>query len=135
MADYLPVVLIIEDDLHMRQFLRTALESHECRPVEAATACEGLAHASGCNPEVILLDLGLPDGGGIDLTRTIRECSRTPILVLSATGREQDKMPALDAAADDYLPKPFSVGELMARLRVALRHVAHPDASRGNGVF
>lgn len=135
MAEPLPVVLIIEDEPQMRLFLRTALESHECRPVEAATAREGLAQASGRNPDVILLDLGLPDGDGIDLTRTIREWSRTPIIVLSARGREQDKIAALDAGADDYLTKPFGVGELMARLRVALRHAAQPEGAGTDAVF
>ena len=129
MAAPLPIVLIIEDEPQMRQFLRAALESHDCRPVEAATAREGLAQASGRNPDVILLDLGLPDGDGIDLTRTIREWSRTPIIVLSARGQEQDKIAALDAGADDYLTKPFAVGELMARVRVALRHAAQPDGA------
>jgi two-component system, OmpR family, KDP operon response regulator KdpE len=130
MAEPLPVVLIIEDEPQMRRFLRAALESHDYRPVEAATAREGLAQASGRNPDVILLDLGLPDGDGIDLTRTIREWSRTPIIVLSARGQEQDKIAALDAGADDYLTKPFAAGELMARLRVALRHGAQPEEAR-----
>jgi two-component system KDP operon response regulator KdpE len=135
MAEPLPVVLIIEDEPHMRRFLRAALESHDCRPVEAATAREGLTQASGRNPDVILLDLGLPDGDGIDVTRTIREWSRVPIIVLSVRGREQDKIAALDAGADDYLTKPFGVGELMARLRVALRHSAQPDTDRTDTVF
>jgi len=135
MAEPLPVVLVIEDEPQMRRFLRAALESHDCRPVEAATAREGLAQASGRNPDVILLDLGLPDGDGIDVTRTIRKWSRTPIIVLSARGREQDKIAALDAGADDYLTKPFGVGELMARLRVALRHAAQPEAARADTVF
>jgi len=135
MADPLPVVLVIEDEPQMRRFLRAALESHECRPVEAATAREGLAQASGRNPDVILLDLGLPDDDGLDLTRRIRAWSRTPIIVLSARGREQDKIAALDAGADDYLTKPFGVGELMARLRVALRHAAQPEGTRADAVF
>ena len=135
MAEPLPVVLIIEDEPQMRRFLRAALESHDCRPVEAASAREGLAQASGRNPDVILLDLGLPDGDGIELTRTIREWSRTPIIVLSARGREQDKIAALDAGADDYLTKPFAVGELMARLRVALRHAAQPEGAHADAVF
>ena len=124
-----PVVLVIEDEPQMRRFLRAALESHDYRPVEAASAREGVAQATGRNPDVILLDLGLPDADGIDLTRRIREWSRTPIIVISARGKELDKIAALDAGADDYLTKPFGVGELMARLRVALRHAAHgPDA-------
>jgi two-component system, OmpR family, KDP operon response regulator KdpE len=128
MAEALPTVLVIEDEPQMRRFLRAALESHGYRPVEAATGREGVAQATGRTPDVILLDLGLPDGDGIDLTRRIREWSRTPIIVISARGKEQDKIAALDAGADDYLTKPFAVGELMARLRVALRHGAQPEA-------
>ena len=121
-----PVVLVIEDEPQMRRFLQAALSSHDFRPVEATTAREGIAQATGRNPDVILLDLGLPDGDGIDLTRKIREWSRTPIIVISARGQEQDKIAALDAGADDYLTKPFGIGELLARLRVALRHAAQP---------
>jgi two-component system KDP operon response regulator KdpE len=135
MAEPLPVVLIIEDEPQMRRFLRTALASHDCWPVEAASAREGLAQASGRSPDVILLDLGLPGGAAIDLVRTLRGWSRTPIIVLSARGREPDKIAALDAGADDYLTKPFAVGELMARLRIALRHAAQPDAGRADAVF
>jgi two-component system, OmpR family, KDP operon response regulator KdpE len=135
MAEPLPLVLVIEDEPQMRRFLRAALESHGYRPVEAGTAREGLAQASGRTPDVILLDLGLPDGDGIDVTRRIREWSATPIIVLSARGREQDKVAALDAGADDYLTKPFSLDELLARLRVALRHVARPDGGPAEPVF
>jgi two-component system KDP operon response regulator KdpE len=127
MPEPLPLVLVVEDEPQMRRFLKAALESHDYRPVEATTAREGLAQASGRNPDVILLDLGLPDGDGIDVARQIRAWSRAPIIVLSARGREQDKIDALDAGADDYLTKPFGVGELMARLRVALRHAARPE--------
>jgi two-component system, OmpR family, KDP operon response regulator KdpE len=125
-----PVVLLIEDEPQMRRFLRAALENEAYSLVEAATAREGLAQAAGRNPDVILLDLGLPDGDGIDVTRRVREWARTPIVVISARGQERDKVAALDAGADDYLTKPFGVGELLARLRVALRHAARgPDAS------
>src|SRR5437879_3817794 len=124
MAATPPVALLIEDELEMRRFLRASLHSHEYQLVEATTAREGLAQAAGRNPDVILLDLGLPDGDGIDLTRRIREWSKVPTIVLSARGREEDKVAALDAGADDYLTKPFGVGELLARLRVALRHSA-----------
>ncbi|HXM38541.1 MAG TPA: response regulator [Gemmatimonadales bacterium] len=134
MAAVAPVALLIEDELQMRRFLRAALESHEYQLVEATTAREGLAHAAGRNPDVILLDLGLPDGDGIDLTRRIREWSSVPIIIISARGREQDKVAALDAGADDYLTKPFGVGELMARLRVALRHSTH-GATAAEPVF
>ncbi|MFI5208455.1 MAG: winged helix-turn-helix domain-containing protein, partial [Gemmatimonadales bacterium] len=99
-----------------------ALSSHDYRLVEVGTMREALEQAAGRHPDVILLDLGLPDGDGLDATRQIREWSRTPIVVLSARGLESDKIAALDAGADDYLTKPFSVGELLARIRVALRH-------------
>jgi two-component system KDP operon response regulator KdpE len=135
MAEATPVVLLIEDEPQMRRFLRAALESHDYRLVEAATAREGVAQATGRNPDVILLDLGLPDADGIDLTRRIREWSATPIIVISARGKELDKIAALDAGADDYLTKPFGVGELMARLRVALRHVARPADALAEPVF
>jgi two-component system, OmpR family, KDP operon response regulator KdpE len=117
-----PLALVIEHELPMRRFLRTTLEQHGYRVVEAASAREGTAQATGRNPDVILLDLGLPDGDDIALTRQFREWATTPIIVISARGREQDKIAALDAGADDYLTKPFGTGELMARLRVALRH-------------
>lgn len=129
MAEPLPVVLVIEDEPQLRRFLHTALESHRYRPVEVGTAREGLAQVSGRNPDVILLDLGLPDGDGIDLTRQIRQWSRVPIIVISARGREEDKVTALDAGADDYLTKPFGVEELLARLRVALRHAAQHEGT------
>lgn len=130
-----PVVLLIEDEPQMRRFLRAALESHAYRLVEASTAREGLAQATGRNPDVILLDLGLPDGDGIDLTRRLREWATTPIIVISARGKEQDKIAALDAGADDYLTKPFGVGELLARLRVALRHHARAGEAAAEAVF
>ncbi len=119
-----PLVLAIEDEPQMLRFLKASLESHDFRFVEAPTAREGLTQATGRNPDIILLDLGLPDADGIDLTRRIREWSSTPIVVISARGREQDKIAALDAGADDYLTKPFGMGELLARMRVALRHAA-----------
>jgi two-component system KDP operon response regulator KdpE len=119
-------ILIVEDETQMRRFLRTALDAHGYRIIEAGTAREGLAHASARNPDVVLLDLGLPDGDGIEVTRQLREWSRMPVIVLSARGREEDKIAALDAGADDYLTKPFSVGELLARVRVALRHANQP---------
>jgi len=128
MAEATPLVLLIEDEPQMRRFLRAALESHDYRLVEATTSREGLAQATARSPDVILLDLGLPDGDGIDLARRIREWSATPIVVISARGREQDKVAALDAGADDYLTKPFGTDELLARLRVALRHAARVAA-------
>ena len=134
MSDAAPVVLVIEDEPQMRRFLKTSLESRDYGLVEAVSAREGLSQATGRNPDVILLDLGLPDLDGIELTRRLREWSRTPIIVISARGREQDKIAALDAGADDYLTKPFGIGELLARLRVALRHAAAPDGG-GEPVF
>ena len=129
MAEPLPVVLIVEDDLQMQRFLRTALAQHRYRPVEALTAREAFVQQAGHHPDVILLDLGLPDGDGTDVARRIRAESRTPIIVLSARGQEGDKVTALDAGADDYLTKPFGIEELLARLRVALRHATRPEGT------
>jgi two-component system KDP operon response regulator KdpE len=133
MSDVAPTILVIEDEPQMRRFLKASLESHDYHLIEAVTAREGLAHASGRNPDVILLDLGLPDLDGIELTRRVREWSSVPIIIISARGREQDKIAALDAGADDYLTKPFGMGELLARLRVALRRAATGDG--GEAVF
>ena len=116
------VVLLIEDEPQMRHFLRAALGGGEYQLVEAATGREGLAQAAGRRPDLILLDLGLPDTDGLEVTRHIREWTATPIIVISARGQERDKVAALDAGADDYLTKPFSVPELLARMRVAMRH-------------
>jgi len=117
-----PLVLVIEDEPQMRRFLRASLTSHGFQVVEAAAAKEGTALATSHNPEIILLDLGLPDADGMALTRELRGWARMPIIVISARGREADKVEALDAGADDYLTKPFGVNELLARIRVALRH-------------
>ena len=135
MASPAVVVLLIEDEPQMRRFLRAALENGSYQLVEAGTAREGLAHAAGRNPDIILLDLGLPDGDGIDVTRRIRESSSRPIIVLSARGREADKVAALDAGADDYLTKPFGVEELLARMRVALRHAARAESGKEDSEF
>ncbi|HET8625212.1 MAG TPA: response regulator [Gemmatimonadales bacterium] len=116
------LVLVVEDEPQMRRFLQTSLEANGYRYVEAPTAREALAHTAGHNPDVILLDLGLPDADGLDVTRRLREWTQVPVIVISARGREDDKVAALDAGADDYLTKPFGVGELLARVRVALRH-------------
>lgn len=117
-----PQILIVEDEQPIRRFLRIALANHGYRPLEAATATEGLSRAVEYRPELVILDLGLPDQDGMEVIRSLREWSQAPIIVLSARGRENDKVDALDAGADDYLTKPFSVAELLARLRVALRH-------------
>jgi two-component system KDP operon response regulator KdpE len=126
MAPPAAVVLLIEDDVPMRRFLRTALRAHAWRVIEAATAREGLAQAAGRNPDVILLDLGLPDGDGLEVAPRLRRSTRAPIIVMSARGRERDKVAALDLGAADYLTKPFGVPELLARMRVALRHASRP---------
>jgi two-component system KDP operon response regulator KdpE len=130
-----PLVLLIEDEPQMRRFLRTALESNDYRLVEAGTAREGLAHAAARNPDVILLDLGLPDRDGLEVARELREWSGTPIIVISARGQEADKVKALDLGADDYLTKPFGVEELLARIRVSLRHAARPPGAVPEPIF
>jgi two-component system KDP operon response regulator KdpE len=130
-----PLVLLVEDEPQMRRFLRAALTSHDYRLVEAGTGKEGIAQASARNPDVILLDLGLPDRDGLEVARDLREWSTTPIIVLSARGREQDKVAALDLGADDYLTKPFGVDELLARIRVALRHASRPAGAPTDPVF
>jgi two-component system KDP operon response regulator KdpE len=135
MADPKPVVLLIEDESQMRRFLRAALEPHGYDLIEAETARDGLGHAAAHNPDVVLLDLGLPDMDGLVVTRRIREWSRVPIIVLSARGQEGDKVAALDAGADDYVTKPFAVGELLARMRVALRHARQADGGPEEPVF
>jgi two-component system KDP operon response regulator KdpE len=115
-------VLIVEDEPHIRMFLRTTLLDNGYQTLEALTARHGLALVAERHPQLILLDLGLPDLDGIEVTRRLREWSVVPIIVVSARGQEQDKVDALDAGADDYLTKPFGVKELLARVRVALRH-------------
>ncbi|WP_437683971.1 response regulator [Sorangium sp. So ce131] len=129
MSEPCPLVLLIEDEPQMRRFLRAMLAARGYRLVEAETGGEGIAQATTRNPDLVLLDLGLPDMDGLEVTRRLREWSAVPIIVLSARGQEQDKIDALDGGADDYLTKPFSAGELLARLRVALRHAAR--AARG----
>ncbi len=123
-----PLVLVVEDEPQMRRFLRASLTSHGFRLAEAGNARDALALATSQAPEAILLDLGLPDRDGIDFAREIRGWSRVPIIVISARGREADKVEALDAGADDYLTKPFGVNELMARIRVALRRSGESSA-------
>ena len=123
-----PLVLVVEDEPPIRRFLRAGLEAQGYRWVEAATAAEALAQAATRAPELVLLDLGLPDGDGIDVVRRLREWTSVPVIVLSARGQEDDKIRALDAGADDYVTKPFAMGELLARMRVALRHRAQADA-------
>jgi two-component system KDP operon response regulator KdpE len=126
-----PLVLVVEDEPQMRRFLRTSLSSHGFRVVECGTGSQMLALTQSHVPDLILLDLGLPDADGIDLTRRVREWSRAPIIVISARLREDDKVSALDAGADDYLTKPFGVNELLARMRAAFRRVADAGAADG----
>lgn len=117
-------VLIVEDEQAIRRFLRAALEAEGLRAREAETLQRGLIEAATRKPDLVILDLGLPDGDGIDFIRDLRQWSQIPVIVLSARTEESDKIAALDAGADDYLSKPFGIGELQARLRVALRRNA-----------
>jgi len=115
-------LLLIEDERPIRAFLRASLKEDEFEIKEAETAADGMSLVGTWSPDVVLLDLGLPDKDGLVVTQLLREWTQVPIIVLSARGREQDKIAALDAGADDYLTKPFSLGELMARIRVSIRH-------------
>ena len=135
MAELKPTILIIEDEQSLRRFLGVTLGSQEYRIIEAATGEAGLRHAASDRPDLIILDLGLPDLDGIEVTRRLREWSAIPIIVVSARGKEQDKVVALDAGADDYLTKPFGVAELLARVRVVLRHLASAKSDTGEPVF
>jgi len=119
-----PFILIVEDDPQIRRFLRATLTAEGYVYYEAVTAAEGLNDFYARRPDLILLDLGLPDRDGLEVIRQIRESSQMPILVLSARGEERDKIAALDLGADDYVAKPFGVGELLARIRAALRRSA-----------
>jgi len=119
-----PRVLLIEDEKQIRRFVRVAVEEEGCQVTEAETMQQGLIEAGLRKPDLLVLDLGLPDGNGIDLIRDLRGWSDVPVLILSARSQENDKIDALDAGADDYLTKPFSVGELRARVRALLRRRA-----------
>lgn len=128
-------IVVIEDDPHVRRFLRTALAGHGHVVHEATTVAEGIAAIEEHQPVIVLLDLGLPDGDGLAVLRAIRPESSVPVIVLSARGQEGDKVAALDSGADDYLTKPFGTGELMARIRVALRHAAASGAAEAPEVL
>lgn len=121
-------VLVVDDEHAIRRFLRTALGAHDYEVHEAATGEDAILQAINVRPDLIILDLGLPGIDGIEVTRRIREWSQTPIVILSVQDRDTDKIEALDAGADDYLTKPFSVGELTARLRVAMRHARQEES-------
>lgn len=123
-------VLIVEDEKQIRRFVRVAVEEEGCQVAEAETMAQGLLEAGARQPDLLILDLGLPDGNGIELIRDLRGWSDIPILILSARSQEHDKIDALDAGADDYLTKPFSVGELRARVRALLRRRSrNPEAA------
>jgi len=128
-------ILVIEDEQEIRRFLRASLTSHGYSLVEAEDGEGGIRQAASQQPELIILDLGLPDMDGLSVVQQIRSWSRVPIIILSARGQEQDKVEALDAGADDYLTKPFGIAELLARLRVALRHEARSAGGAGDPVF
>lgn len=117
-----PMVLVIDDEPQIRRLLRVTLEANGYRVSDASTGQDGIVQAAQRRPEVILLDLGLPDLDGIEVLKRLREWTQIPVLILSVRDREDDKIAALDAGADDYVTKPFSSGELLARLRAALRH-------------
>jgi len=119
-----PVVVLIEDEPQIRRFLRATLTGQGYRLFEASTGADGVVEVGSRQPDVVIVDLGLPDMDGLDVIGRVREWTSVPIIVLSARGQERDKVAALDAGADDYVSKPFAVGELLARLRVALRHAA-----------
>ena len=126
-----PVVLVIEDDPPIRRFLRTSLVNHDYEVIEAETGKAALALAAQQPPDLVILDLGLPDVDGREIIARLREWTAVPIVIVSARGQEKDKVAALDAGADDYLTKPFGVSELLARLRVALRRAASLAGAKG----
>ncbi|MCQ8102955.1 response regulator [Methylomonas sp. SURF-2] len=135
MAKTDPVIIVMEDDPSIRRFLRTSLSTYGFNVFEAGTGKQGLVELGVRKPDLLILDLGLPDMDGVDVIRAIRAWSVVPIVILSARSGEQQKIEALDAGADDYLTKPFGFGELLARIRVALRHAARPAESGQDNVF
>jgi two-component system KDP operon response regulator KdpE len=120
-------VLVIDDEEPVRRFLRVALGGQSYQVIEAATGKDGIRAVEAQKPDVIILDLGLPDLDGVEVTKLLRQSTQTPVIILSVRGSENDKIAALDAGADDYLTKPFGIGELLARLRTALRRVIQPS--------
>ena len=131
MSDPAPVAVLVEDEVQIRRFVRTALETENWHVFDADTAKKGLIEAGTRKPDVIILDLGLPDADGVDFIRDLRAWSAVPVIVLSARVDEADKIEALDAGADDYLSKPFGVGELLARVRAVLRRKAGTGTKDG----
>ncbi len=130
-----PVVVLIEDEPQIRRFLRATLTGQGYRLFEAPTGADGIVEVGSRQPDVVIVDLGLPDMDGLDVIRRLREWTDVPVIVLSARGQERDKVTALDAGADDYVSKPFSAGELLARIRVALRHTAGASHEADEAVF
>ena len=130
-----PVVVLIEDEPQIRRFLRATLTGQGYRLFEATTGADGLVEVGSRQPDVVIVDLGLPDIDGIDVIRRLREWTDVPIIVLSARGQERDKVTALDVGADDYVSKPFGAGELLARIRVALRHTAGASHEGDDAAF
>jgi two-component system KDP operon response regulator KdpE len=130
-----PVVVLIEDEPQIRRFLRATLAGQGYRLFEATTGADGVVEVGSRQPDVVIIDLGLPDMDGLDVIRRVREWSDVPIIVLSARGQERDKVAALDGGADDYVSKPFSAGELLARIRVALRHTAGASHESDEATF
>jgi two-component system KDP operon response regulator KdpE len=130
-----PTLVVIEDDPQIRRFLRTGLSAQPMRIFEAETGEAGLIEAATRKPDLVILDLGLPDIDGVDVVIRLREWYTRPIIILSARSNEQEKIKALDAGADDYLTKPFGVGELLARIRAALRRATLPTGADGDSVF
>jgi two-component system KDP operon response regulator KdpE len=128
-------ILLIEDEKQMRRFLRVTLQSENYTVIEAETAAEGLSQVAMRNPDIVLLDLGLPDMDGLDVIVKLREWSAVPVIVISAREQEGDKIRALDGGADDYLTKPFAAGEMLARIRVALRHALPRSPDQGKRFF
>ena len=129
-----PTIMVIDDEVQIRRFLGTSLTSEGYKVIEAATGKQGLIEAATHRPDVIVLDLSLPDIDGIEIIRELRTWSSIPIIILSARSQESEKISALDAGADDYLVKPFGIGELLARIRVALRHIL-TTVDEGNVIF
>lgn len=134
MTDVRATILIIEDDREIRRFLRSALAAEGYKVVESASARRGLIDASTHKPDLAIVDLAFPDGNGIDIVRGIRTWSPMPLIVLSARAHEENKISALDAGADDYVTKPFAIGELLARVRASLRGAVRPVAG-GNRIL
>jgi len=130
-----PVVVLIEDEPQIRRFLRATLTGQGYRLFEATTGADGIIEVGSRQPDVVIIDLGLPDMDGLEVIRRLREWTAVPIIVLSARGQERDKVTALDAGADDYVSKPFGAGEVLARIRVALRHTAGASHEADEAAF